>query len=75
MSEAYSPVDQIMDVIVRSPGIALDEIVSQCPNLTWNQVFSELDRLSRCGRVRLCRRAKGGYAVFPASASEMKASA
>jgi hypothetical protein len=75
MPDAYSPADQIMEVIARSPGSLLEEIVVQCPNLTWNQVFLELDRLSRCGRIRLCRRAKGGYAVYPASTDEMKASA
>ncbi len=75
MSDAYASVDQIMEVIVRSPGSSLEEIVQQCPNLTWNQVFLALDHLSRCGRIRLCRRARGGYAAFPASADEMKASA
>jgi hypothetical protein len=44
---------QIMQVIIRSPGCLLEEIVLECPGLTWNQVFCELDRMSRTGQVRL----------------------
>ncbi len=35
-----------MKVIIRSPGSQLEEVVLECPDLTWNQVFCELDRLS-----------------------------
>lgn len=42
-----------MEVILRSPGNQLEEIVLECPDLTWNQVFCELNRLSRGGQVRL----------------------
>ncbi len=75
MPHADAPVNQIMEVIVRFPGSLLEEIVQRCPNLTWNQVFLALDHLSRCGRIRLYCRARGGYVAFPASANEMKASA
>lgn len=37
---------RIMKVIIRSPGSQLEEVVLECPDLTWNQVFCELDRLS-----------------------------
>ncbi|HSA87557.1 MAG TPA: hypothetical protein VLE46_15385 [Nitrospira sp.] len=51
---------QIMDVLARSgsDGCPLEDLILQCPNLTWNQIFLELDRLSRTGEVRL--RLRGG---------------
>ena len=42
-----------MKVIIRSPGNQLEEVVLECPDLTWNQVFCELDRMSRGGQVQL----------------------
>ena len=35
--------EKIMQVIIRSPGSSLEEIILECPGLTWNQVFSEID--------------------------------
>ncbi len=52
-----------MQVIIRSPGSQLEEVVIECPGLTWNQVFCELDRLSRAGQVRLTTKSPGLYAV------------
>lgn len=66
MSAEFSSTGQVMEVIIRSPGISLEEIVLQCPNLTWNQVFFELDRLSRNGQVQLRLKSPGVYVVSPA---------
>ena len=52
-----------MEVIVRSPGSQLEELVLECPDLTWNQVFCELDRMNRTGQVRLTMKGPGLYAV------------
>lgn len=52
-----------MEVIVRSPGNQLEEVVLECPDLTWNQVFCQLDRLSREGQVQLTMKGPGLYAV------------
>jgi hypothetical protein len=35
----------------------------QCANLTWNQVFLAVDRLSRRGEIRLVPRSRGAYTV------------
>lgn len=43
--------ENTMEVIVRSPGSQFEEVVLEYPDLTWTQVFCELDRLSRGGRV------------------------
>lgn len=52
-----------MKVIIRSPDNQLEEVVLECPGLTWNQVFCELDRLSRAGQVQLTMKGPALYAV------------
>ncbi len=54
---------QIMDVLARSRsnGCLLEDLVRECPGLTWNQIFLELDRLSRTGEIRLRLRGGGHY--------------
>jgi hypothetical protein len=34
------------------------------PELTWNQVFLEVDRLSRTGQVRLTAMGEGTYTIW-----------
>jgi hypothetical protein len=52
-----------LEVIARSPGSALDDIVFECLDLTWNQVFITIDRLSREGTLSLARKGRGLYTV------------
>jgi hypothetical protein len=52
-----------MEVIVPTPGTALDDIVLECPDLSWNQVFLEMDRLTRCRSVRLMPKGQGPYTM------------
>jgi hypothetical protein len=59
-----------LEVVIRSPGGSLEEVVLECPGLTWNQVFCELDRMSRGGRVRLTKKGPGLYAVTSMMAYE-----
>lgn len=54
---------QVMEIIVRQPGSTLDDIVLECPDLTWNQVFITIDRMSREGRLTLMPRGQGVYTV------------
>lgn len=60
---------RIMEVIIRSPGNQLEEVVFECPDLTWHQVFCELHRLSRVRQVRLTTKGPGRYAVSIPAAS------
>jgi len=55
---------QLIEVIIRSPGIALDDIVLECAGLTWNQVFITIDRLSREGALKLTPKGRGLYKVW-----------
>ena len=55
----------VMDIVRRSPGCDIEEILHECPSLTWNQVFLEIDQLSREGDVVLKLRQGGHYSVKP----------
>lgn len=62
--------DHIMQVIIRSPGCLLEEVVLECEGLTWNQVFCEIDRMSRGGQVRLIQKGSGLYTVTSTAGSQ-----
>lgn len=52
-----------LEIIVRSPDSVLDEIVLECPDLTWNQLFVVIDRLSREGVLTMSPKGRGQYAI------------
>lgn len=53
----------IMEVFSTVQKCDLDMLVRACPTLTWNQVFSEVDRLSRSGQLRLSYLGHGQYSI------------
>jgi hypothetical protein len=61
MAQNPTPADLIVDRIACHPGCSLDELATFCPELTWNQVFLEVDRLSRTGRVLVTLSERGRY--------------
>ena len=36
--------DQILKVVSQHPGRLLDEMVTDCPQYTWSQIFLQVDR-------------------------------
>ncbi|MBX3234657.1 MAG: hypothetical protein KF814_00775 [Nitrospiraceae bacterium] len=54
---------RINDMLAGKTGCELDSLVRAMPDLTWNQVFSEVDRLSRAGRVRMTYLGRGRYEI------------
>jgi hypothetical protein len=54
---------QILDALKRRPSYEMEELVHLCHSYTWNQIFLEVDRLSRTGELRLVPRGAGVYAV------------
>jgi len=56
---------RVMEVVLHAPGCDLEEVMKECPDLTWNQVFLEVDRLSRDGFVTLKFEGRGHYSVRP----------
>ncbi len=64
MSQLGTVTDRILAAVHCAPGSQLDELVLSVPELTWNQVFLEVDRLSRTGLVRLTAMGKGKYTIW-----------
>ncbi|MGH7147266.1 MAG: hypothetical protein ACREIJ_05105 [Nitrospiraceae bacterium] len=66
MAQHTTAEDQVIDMLHRVHACDLEEVTRQCANLTWNQVFLAVDRLSRSGEIMLVPRGRGAYAVtFP----------
>lgn len=53
----------ILQTIRRHPNCNLDALVRACPQYTWNQVFLEVDRLSRTGEIELASAGPGEYTM------------
>jgi hypothetical protein len=64
MAEHSTVEDQVIDLVHRARACDLEAITRHCPNLTWNQVFLAVDRLSRRGELRLVSRGRGLYTVI-----------
>jgi len=54
---------QILDALNRMHEYDLEELLNHLPSYTWNQIFLEVDRMSRAGSLRLLCRGPGLYAV------------
>ena len=63
MSHQHYADYRVLEIIVRSPGILLDQIVFECSDLTWNQVFRIIDRFSREGVLTMSPKGLGQYAI------------
>ncbi len=59
MSVQETVADQILKAVRRCPRCLLDDLVCTCADLTWNQIFLEVDRLSRTGQVRVHSKGRG----------------
>lgn len=63
MPPQYATGQQALEVIIRTPGAMVDDIVFQCPDLTWHQIFLAIDRLGREGALTVTPKGQGLYAV------------
>ena len=65
MSDCTDHTRKLMEMISRSPNSDVEKLIEGCVDLTWNQVFLELDRLSRSGEIVLTQVEPGRYRVAP----------
>jgi hypothetical protein len=66
MAQHSAAEDQVIDIVLKTRACDLEEMTRQCTNLTWNQVFLAVDRLTRNSEVMLVRASQGTYMVtFP----------
>jgi hypothetical protein len=63
MTQEMTVEAHVIDVLHHTRVCDLEEVMRQCPDLTWNQVFLAVDRLSRSGEIRLVLRGRGMYTV------------
>jgi hypothetical protein len=54
---------QILEALERERDYDLEELLHAFPDYTWNQVFLEVDRMSRTGELRLFVRGLGLYTI------------
>jgi len=66
MPTQQSTDDRVLDV-VRFLGCTLEDIMLECPDLTWNQVFIAIDRFTREGVLTLTPKGRGVYTVHLSS--------
>lgn len=55
--------DQVIDIVRKAHICDLEEVARQCTDLTWNQVFLAVDRLSRNGKIKLTPSGRGAYTL------------
>ena len=53
----------VLQTLRHSTQCDLDTLVQACPQFTWNQIFLEVDRLSRSGDLHLTLFDRGRYVV------------
>ena len=63
MNQECPLIDRILEAVDKMPGCRIEELASLLPDLTWYQVFREVDRLSRTGHVRLMLDGRGIFTV------------
>ena len=63
MAQSTTVEVQVIDIVRRNRACDLEEVMRQCINLTWNQVFLAVDRLSRNGKIKLTPSGRGTYTL------------
>jgi len=64
MARKATAAELIMEALaVQGTGCLFEQLIAACPGLSWNQIFSEVDRLCREGRVQLSQEKPGIYRV------------
>ena len=60
----HTPIpDRILSQVQRTHGCDLDTLTKSLSDLSWGQVFLEVDRLSREGQVQVTRDTGGRYTI------------
>jgi hypothetical protein len=54
---------KIVQMVKHRQACDMEDLVQACSTYTWNQVFLEVDRLSRTGELRLFSKRAGTYTV------------
>ena len=52
MAQQRTVADRILKAVQHAPGCQLDHLAVSLLDLTWSQVFLEVDRMGRTGQIR-----------------------
>jgi len=63
MAQVATVTERILEAIAQSPGSRIEDVPRTCPDLSSDQVFLEVDRLSRTGEVLLRLEGRGIYTL------------
>jgi hypothetical protein len=63
MTRQETVANRILKAVRRIPGCQLDDVEHSCPELSWNLVFLEFDRLTRTRQVRVTPKSPGTYVL------------
>ena len=63
MSPQVTVADRILAAVQCAHDCTLEDLVEGFSDLSWAQVFLEVDRLSRSGQLRLTKRGVGSYTI------------
>ena len=61
MASGQTVREAILYLLRSTPEYELEDLVMTCSEFTWNQVFHEVDRLTRSGEVHMTRHGLFGY--------------
>ncbi|MBI3356195.1 MAG: hypothetical protein HY038_05395 [Nitrospirae bacterium] len=61
MAHTKTLATQVLESRQRNPACEFEQLVADCSEFTWNQLFYEVDRLSRTGQLRLTSAGNGHY--------------
>lgn len=63
MTQTESAADHIMSILASAHSCTLEKVIFECSELTWDQVFIEVNRLRREGLILLTLKQPGYYVV------------
>ncbi len=62
-TQNVSPDIRIHEIVNQMIECSIEDLFHACPDLSWNQIFAAVDRLSRTGSVGLQQKGRGNYVV------------
>lgn len=63
MAEQESATNRILRAVREGSNCTIEELLTTCTDLPWEDVFLEVDRLIRSGQLRMISRRAGSYTV------------
>ena len=63
MARTSTITDRVLEGVRLTPDCRLDDLVLNCQDFTWQEVFLEVNRLNRIGQLELTSRGLGAFTI------------